>query len=77
MVEPGLIDFVDPHDSAAAAKRVQFGVDEVAFRDVAPGEAKGDNRLVNVGERPHRALVVELKPESPGGYGLVPRLKPR
>jgi mannose-6-phosphate isomerase-like protein (cupin superfamily) len=67
VVEPGLIDFVDP-DNPSDRRQVQFTLDQIGFREIAPEEPKVDNRLVNVGDRTHRAIVVELKPEPPGGY---------
>ncbi|HEV8636376.1 MAG TPA: hypothetical protein VG370_19300 [Chloroflexota bacterium] len=67
VVEPGLIDFVDP-DDPSDRRRVQFTLDQIGFYEIKPDEPKVDNRLLNVGGRTHRALVVELKPEPTGGY---------
>ncbi|HEY3078371.1 MAG TPA: hypothetical protein VGM69_00540 [Chloroflexota bacterium] len=67
VVEPGLIDFVDP-DNPAERRQVQFTLDQIGFREITPDDPKVDNRLLNVGDRTHRAIVVEFKPEPPGGY---------
>lgn len=41
---------------------------EVGFYDVPAGQPKRDPRMANEGSRPHREIVVELKPRPPGGY---------
>ena len=58
VVSGGLIRFADP-DNPADSYDVQFVDDQVTFRTV--GEGKVDNRLTNIGTKPHRNYVVELK----------------
>ena len=55
----GLIRFADP-DNPADYHDVQFEDDQVTFREVGP-EGKVDNRLLNIGTKPHRNYVIELK----------------
>jgi hypothetical protein len=55
----GLIRFADP-DNPADFHDVQFEDGQVTFRDVGP-EGKVDNRLLNIGSKPHRNYVFELK----------------
>jgi hypothetical protein len=63
----GLIEFADP-DDRSDGREIQFEDDQIGFSVIAPGESKVDNRLTNIGQKTHRALVVELKPEPSGGY---------
>lgn len=55
----GLIRFADP-DDPADFHDIQFADDEVTFIPI-DGEGKIDNRLINIGTKPHRNYVVELK----------------
>ena len=55
----GLIRFADP-DNPADYRDVQFEDGQVTFREVGR-EGKVDNRLTNVGAKPHRNYVIELK----------------
>jgi beta-alanine degradation protein BauB len=55
----GTLRFADP-DNPADARDVQFEDNQVAFVTV-PDEGKVDNRLTNVGNKPHRNYVIELK----------------
>jgi hypothetical protein len=55
----GLIRFADP-DDPSDAQDVQFEGDQVTWVPVGP-EGKVDNRLTNIGDKPHRNYVVELK----------------
>jgi hypothetical protein len=59
VVSGGLIRFADP-DNPDDAADVQFEDDEVVYVPVGPA-GKIDNRLTNVGTKPHRNVVVELK----------------
>lgn len=59
VVSGGLIRFADP-DNPSDSQDIQFEDEQVTFRAV--GEGKVDNRLTNIGSRPHRNFVVELKP---------------
>ena len=54
----GLIRFADP-DHPSDYRDVQFHDDQVTFREV--GDGKVDNRLTNIGTKPHRNYVIELK----------------
>lgn len=56
---PGLIRFANPDDPGDFYD-YQFRDDEVEFIEVG-GEGKVDNRLINIGEQPHRNYVIELK----------------
>jgi hypothetical protein len=67
IVSGGLIRFVNP-DNPAEYRDVQFHDDQVGFHEIAPGDEKVDNRLVDLGQKTHRAIVVELKPVPPGGH---------
>lgn len=58
VVSGGLIRFADP-DNPDDYRDVQFEDDQVTFRAVGAG--KVDNRLTNIGARPHRNYVIELK----------------
>jgi hypothetical protein len=58
VVSGGLIRFADP-DNPADYNDVQFEDDQVEFLDIGAG--KVDNRLTNIGPKPHRNFVVELK----------------
>jgi hypothetical protein len=58
VVSGGLIRFADP-DNPADYHDVQFEDDQVEFLDIGGG--KVDNRLTNIGTKPHRNFVVELK----------------
>jgi hypothetical protein len=55
----GLIRFADP-DNPSDYHDVQFEDDQVTFRAVGR-EGKVDNRLTNIGTKPHRNFVIELK----------------
>lgn len=55
----GLIRFADP-DNPADYRDVQFQDDEVRFIEVS-AEGKVDNRLTNIGAKPHRNYVIEIK----------------
>jgi hypothetical protein len=55
----GLIRFADP-DNPADYHDVQFEDDQVTFREVGQ-VGKIDNRLTNIGAKPHRNYVIELK----------------
>ena len=66
VVSGGLIRFVNPDDQSEF-RDVRFRSDQVGFHEIAPGQEKVDNRLVSIGQT-YRAIVVELKPEPPGGY---------
>jgi len=55
----GLIRFADP-DNPADYHDVQFEDDQVTFLAIGPS-GKVDNRLTNIGTKPHRNYVVELK----------------
>ncbi len=55
----GLIRFADP-DDPDVSEDVQFEDDQVTWVDVGP-DGKVDNRLTNIGEKPHRNYVIELK----------------
>lgn len=55
----GLIRFADP-DNPSDYRDVQFEDGQVTFRDVDLS-GKIDNRLTNVGTKPHRNYVIELK----------------
>ena len=55
---PGLIRFVDP-DNPDDFEDYQFVADEVVHISV-PAEGKIDNRLVNIGDVPHRNFVIEM-----------------
>jgi len=59
VVSGGLIRFENP-DDASDYRDVQFADDQVTWVNVPP-EGKIDNRLTNVGTKPHRNYVVELK----------------
>ena len=59
VVSGGLIRFADP-DNPDDVAEVQFEDDEVVYVPVDPA-GKIDNRLTNVGIKPHRNIVVELK----------------
>lgn len=67
IVSGGLIRFVNP-DDATDYKDVQFEDDHIGFHEITPGNERIDNRLINVGQKTHRAIVVEFKPAPPGGY---------
>ena len=58
VVSGGLIRFADP-DNPADYQDVQFADDQVEFLDIGAG--KVDNRLTNIGPKPHRNFVVEFK----------------
>jgi mannose-6-phosphate isomerase-like protein (cupin superfamily) len=66
VVSGGLIRFVNP-DDPAEYRDVRFRDGQVGYHEIAPGAEKVDNRLVSLGQT-YRAIVVELKPEPPGGY---------
>ncbi len=55
----GLIRFADP-DNPGDYQDIQFEDDQVTWVSVPP-EGKVDNRLHNIGEKPHRNYVIELK----------------
>jgi beta-alanine degradation protein BauB len=55
----GLIRFANP-DNPAEYNDVQFADDQVTWRD-AGASGKVDNRLTNIGSKPHRNYVIELK----------------
>jgi len=55
----GLIRFADP-DNPADYHDIQFEDDQVTFRAVG-SDGKVDNRLTNIGTKPHRNYVIELK----------------
>jgi hypothetical protein len=55
----GLIRFADP-DNPGDFEDYQFVEDEVVFIPVG-AEGRVDNRLTNVGEKPHRNFVIEMK----------------
>lgn len=55
----GLLRFADP-DNPSDYKDVPFEDNQVAFVPVS-GAGKVDNRLTNVGDKPHRNYVIELK----------------
>ncbi len=55
----GLIRFANP-DNPADYHDVQFEDDQVTWRDAGP-DGKVDNRLTNIGSKPHRNYVIELK----------------
>jgi hypothetical protein len=61
----GLIRFADP-DNPADYRDVQFEDDQVTFREVGR-TGKVDNRLTNIGTKPHRNYVIELKQPPKGG----------
>lgn len=54
----GLIRFANPDDESDY-RDVQFKDDQVTFHAVEEG--KVDNRLTNIGTKPHRNYVIELK----------------
>jgi beta-alanine degradation protein BauB len=54
----GLIRFENP-DDASDYRDVQFEDDQVTWVNVPP-EGKIDNRLTNIGTKPHRNLLIEL-----------------
>jgi hypothetical protein len=54
----GLIRFANPDDPSDYYD-TQFEDDQVTFRAV--GDGKVDNRLTNIGTKPHRNYVIELK----------------
>ena len=58
VISGGLIRFENPDDSADY-RDVQFEDDQVTWVNVPP-EGKIDNRLTNVGSKPHRNLLIEL-----------------
>lgn len=58
MLSGGLIRFEDP-DDATNYRDVQFEDNKVTWVNVPP-EGKIDNRLENVGTKPHRNLLIEL-----------------
>ena len=58
MISGGLIRFENP-DDASDFRDVQFVDDKVTWVNVPP-EGKVDNRLENVGSKPHRNLLIEL-----------------
>jgi hypothetical protein len=55
----GLIRFANPDDESDYHD-VQFEDGQVTFVDVGP-EGKVDNRLTNIGSKPHHNYVIELK----------------
>ena len=55
----GLIRFANP-DNPADYHDIQFEDDQVTWRDSGP-DGKVDNRLTNIGSKPHRNYVIELK----------------
>ncbi|MGH2457638.1 MAG: hypothetical protein ACRDIY_02085 [Chloroflexota bacterium] len=55
----GLIRFANP-DDPADYQDVQFEDNQVTFREVG-ASGKVDNRLTNIGAKPHRNYVIELK----------------
>ena len=55
----GLIRFANP-DDPTDYHDVQFEDDQVTWRDAGPA-GKVDNRLTNIGSKPHRNYVIELK----------------
>jgi hypothetical protein len=55
----GLIRFADP-DQPGGRRDVQFVDDQVAFREVGSA-GKVDHQLTNIGTKPHRNFVIELK----------------
>ena len=59
VISGGLIRFENPDDSADV-RDVQFEDDQVTWVNVPP-EGKIDNRLTNVGTKPHRNLLIELR----------------
>jgi beta-alanine degradation protein BauB len=59
IVSGGLIHFTDTETGEYRA--IQFHDDQIGFHFIPPGEGKVDNRLVNAGDKTHRAFVVELK----------------
>lgn len=67
IVSGGLIRFVNP-DNEAEYRDVQFEDDLIRYHEITPGNERIDNRLLNIGQKTHRAIVVEFKPEPPGGY---------
>jgi hypothetical protein len=56
---PGLIRFANPDDPEDCYD-YQFRDGEVEFIAVG-AEGKVDNRLTNIGQKPHRNYVIELK----------------
>jgi len=58
----GLIRFADP-DNDADYHDVQFEDDQVTWVPV-PAEGKVDNRLTNIGDKPHRNVVIELQQDA-------------
>jgi quercetin dioxygenase-like cupin family protein len=58
MISGGLIRFENP-DDATDYRDVQFEDDKVTWVNVPP-QGKVDNRLENVGTKPHRNLLIEL-----------------
>ena len=59
VIEGGALRFVDP-DNPANDRDVHFETDLIRFHEAEDGGSV-HNRLVNVGDKPYRNLVVELK----------------
>jgi hypothetical protein len=55
----GLLRSAEP-DDPAGRRDIQFQDLQVEFRQAGAG--KVDNRLTNIGSKPHRNYVIELKP---------------
>jgi beta-alanine degradation protein BauB len=62
VVSGGLLRVADP-DSPSGYRDVQFEDDRVKFIQV--GDGKVDDLHTNVGTKPHRNLVIELKKQAP------------
>jgi hypothetical protein len=62
VVSGGLLRVTDP-DNPVGYRDVQFEDDKVKFIEV--GDGKVDDRHTNVGAKPHRNLVIELKKQAP------------
>src|SRR5262245_20973410 len=58
VISGGLIRFENP-DDGSDYRDVQFEDDQVTWVNVPP-EGKIDNRLTNIGTRPHRNFLIEL-----------------
>ena len=59
----GLVQFEDP-DNPSEARDVQFEDGKVAFVSV-PEEGRIDQTLTNIGSKPHKNYVIELKEPKP------------
>lgn len=61
VTEGGRLRITDPNDSDAPASEVEYHKDQITWVPVG-SDGVVHNVLTNVGERPYRNFVVELKP---------------